>query len=109
MSLWCRRGAAYFHKQDYVDAINDFNEAIRLDSKCVYGYASRETACLLAQDFENAIASYSEVIQTNTCAFLNRSCAFHNIHEYTKAIKDCDEAIKLDPKEYSSAHQFDWC
>lgn len=37
-------------------------------------------------------------------AYLQRSLLRHSIGEYTKAIKDCDKAIKIDPN-YKEAYE----
>ena len=62
------RSADKFNKEDYLGAIKDLTEAIRLDPNNAQAYWLRELSYTYSGNFE-------------------------------KAIKDCNQALKLDPKE----------
>jgi tetratricopeptide (TPR) repeat protein len=91
--------------RDYAGAIEDYNEAIRLDPKYVAAYNNRGIAKSKLQDFVGAIKDYDEAIRLdpkNVNAHLVRGMAKDDMRDYAGAIKDYDEAIRIDPKRPSA-------
>jgi clan AA aspartic protease (TIGR02281 family) len=96
------RGTAYAEKGDLDRAINDFNEAIRLDPNDARWYNNRGGAYLAKQDFVRAIADYNEAIRldpTYAVALHNRGFAYQSKQDFDRAIADYNEAIRLDPND----------
>jgi lipoprotein NlpI len=99
--LLCR-GCAWNEKQEYDKAINDFNEAIRLDPKNPVAYQKRGYAWNEKKEYDKAIADYSEAIcrqnPNEVWGSQLRAYMWYLQKDYEKAIADCDEAIRMEPE-----------
>jgi len=96
---YIKRGMAWFEKNDYEQAIKEFNEAIRLDPKYALAYWNRGKAWLAKSDYDQAILDYGRAIQldpTDASAYESRGYAWFCKEDYDEAIKDYNEAIRLD-------------
>jgi lipoprotein NlpI len=94
------RGNAYQNKGDYARAIQDYDQAIRLNSDSALIFNNRGSAHQHRGDYERAIQDYEQAIRldpTSARAFNNRGRVNHLKENYAQAIKDYDEAIELDP------------
>ncbi|MBN2021958.1 MAG: trypsin-like peptidase domain-containing protein, partial [Pirellulales bacterium] len=63
---------------------------------------SRASDHLMADEYDRAIADYTEAIRLdpkNALAYFFRGFAYRHKHEYDSAIADFTEAIRLDPKD----------
>lgn len=95
------RGLIHSLMREYDKAIDDFNEAIRLDPVPTWAYLNRGYARYLKKEIEKAIADYDEAIRlfpNYIDAYVYRGDARFKNKDYDKAIADFDEAIRLDPK-----------
>jgi len=93
-------GIAYYYKNDYDKAINDYSEAIKLDRNYDEAYLNRGIAYCAKKDYDEAIRNYNEAIKLDRNydeAYLNRGIAYYAKNDYDKAISDYSEAIKLRP------------
>jgi tetratricopeptide (TPR) repeat protein len=98
---YVNRGMAWSNNKDYDKAIEDYDEAIRLDPKDAWAFLFRGNAWLNKNKYDKAIADYDEAIRLDlkeTTAFHNRGIAWFNKSDNDKAIQDFDETIRLDPK-----------
>ena len=59
------RGRAYLEKGDFEHAIEDFNEAIRLDPRLFFAYYWRGLSFFRMRDFDRAIAAFSDLIRVD--------------------------------------------
>ena len=117
--IYNNRGSAYNTKRDYDRAIQDFNEAIRLNPNDSDNYRELGIACYGKGDYDRAIQDYNLAIHLNSndaSAFYRRGDAFSGrgldydhqynhrqaIQNYTEAIQDYDEAIFLNPANASA-------
>lgn len=94
------RGNAYQNKRDYDRAIQDYNEAIRLDPDSALARNNRGSAYQHKGDYERAIQDYDQSIRLDSgsaLTFNNRGRAHHFRENYAQAIKDYEEAIELNP------------
>jgi tetratricopeptide (TPR) repeat protein len=100
------RGAAWHEKGEHDIAIQDYNEAIRLDPKYAPAYNNRGNAWYDKKEYDKAIADYKEAIRLDPSSpsYNNRGIAWNAKKEYDKAIADCNEAIRLDPKYALAFH-----
>lgn len=92
------KNAIYF--DDYVSAIDNFNNIIRLKPYLSEPYFFRGVAKMNLDDYEGAIQDYSSAIDLNPnyfLAYMYRGIAFHNLRKYKDAMQDYNEAIALDP------------
>ena len=95
------RGIAYAKKGQYDRAIEDFDQAIRLDPKYARAFYDRGNAYAAKAQYDRAIEDYDQAIRLNpkyTFAFYNRGNAYAAKAQYDHAIEDYDQAIRLDPK-----------
>ncbi|HTM54460.1 MAG TPA: tetratricopeptide repeat protein [Pirellulales bacterium] len=114
------RGINWHQKGEYDKAIADFNEAIRLDPQGPKAYYNRGRAWTETREYDKAITDHTEAIRLapphakvkrstvssqqinlmniQSRARYSRSLAWAGKGEYDKAIADCTEAIRLDPR-----------
>jgi lipoprotein NlpI len=100
------RANAYQNKRDYDRAIQDYDQAIRLDPDSALTRNNRGSAYQHKGDYERALQDYDQAIRldaTFAVAFNNRGRAHHFKENYAQAIRDYDQAIELDP-DYALAY-----
>jgi len=92
------RGNAHLNSPNYDRAIDDYNEAIRLDPKYAIGFNNRGLAYQRKGQFDRAIEDYDQAIRLNptyALAFANRANARRNKGRIDLAIADSNRAIGL--------------
>jgi tetratricopeptide (TPR) repeat protein len=97
---WNMRGNGWSEKKEYDKAIQDLDEAIRLDPSEPIYFNNRGFAYLNKKDHDKAITNLDEAIRLDpkyALAYSNRGAAWNGKKESDKAIRDCDEAIRLRP------------
>src|SRR6516162_3312936 len=85
------RGYAYRNKYAYDRAIQDLDQAIKLDPDFALAFNGRGAAYYDKHDYDRAIQDYDEAIRLDrnlARAFYNRGTAYSNQHEYDRAIHD---------------------
>ena len=78
------RAFGFYHDREYQLAIENFDEAIRLDPEYAESYVGRGDAYLALDQYQKAI-------------FFNRGLAYRRLGQLQRAIEDYGEAIRLDP------------
>ncbi len=99
------RGLANTHKSKYDEAIRDFSEALRLDSRKVDAFWGRGHAYQRKDELEKALADYGEFLQRNPnagLAYSNRGMIYMKHKEWAKAALDFSEAIRCLPGDASA-------
>lgn len=99
--VYINRGNVWIDKQEYDEAIKNFDEAIRLDPDYAPTYTRRGYAWLEKKEYDWAIRDFDEAIRLDphiALYYLNRGYAWSMKKDYDKAMKDLGEAIRLDPK-----------
>jgi tetratricopeptide (TPR) repeat protein len=99
--VYYERGRAYAAKSDYDRAVEQYNEALKLDPKYAVAYNNRGNAYFGKKDYARAIADYDEAIKLDArfaAAYSNRGNAYSGKNDNDRAIADYSEALKLDPK-----------
>src|SRR6266404_2615694 len=94
------RGIAYREKGEYDRAVQDLDEATRLDPNYALAFNNRGIAYGRKRQYDRAIQDFDQTIRldpNNAPAFDNRGTAYYGKREYDRAIEDLDEAIRLDP------------
>jgi tetratricopeptide (TPR) repeat protein len=99
------RGAAYAGKGQYDRAIQDFDQAIKLNPKEAETFVNRGGSYDKKGQYDRAIQDFDQAIKLNpsyASAFMNRGIAYRKKGQHDRAIQDYDQAIKLNPK-YAAA------
>src|ERR1700730_4328359 len=94
------RGLGFLDKNQLDPAIEDFDEAIRLNPKDADAFIARGDAHRLNRDPFRATEDYDQAIKldpTDADVFNNRGNAHANEKEYDLALQDFDQALKLKP------------
>ena len=106
------RGMTYLEQGDHSEAIEAFDEAIKLDPQDAIAYYNRGVAYnrigqskmrVSSSDrsqYERAIKDFGEAIRLNpqADAYYNRGVANRALGYFEPAMKDFDEAIRLNPQ-----------
>ncbi len=82
------------------EALADFSEAIRLDSRCVNAYLCRASVWLERQDYAKCLSDCEAAIRLepkNPYALLSRGACWLAKKEAARAATDFDAALRLDP------------
>jgi lipoprotein NlpI len=99
------RGREYRLKGETDRAIDDYTQALSLNSLDADSYVARGEAWVIKGDSDRAIADLNEAIRLNpqyAMAYTNRAKAWRVKYEYDRAIADDSEAIRLNPQDASS-------
>lgn len=92
------KSAIYF--DDYVSAIDNFNNIIRIKPYLSEPYFFRGLAKLNLDDYDGAILDYTKALELNPNyfhAYMYRGIAYHGLKMYERALEDYEEAVALDP------------
>lgn len=98
------RGNAHHRKQEYDQAIADFNKAIEIDPVCIWAYICRGREFNAKGDFTKAIADLTKAIEKDANmskqngAYPLRGYAYYRIKDYAAALRDYDKALESDPE-----------
>jgi tetratricopeptide (TPR) repeat protein len=95
------RGVAFSNKQDHDRAIDDYDHAIKINSRYTLVYHNRGISFHQKGDEKRAIDDYNHALALDpkfVNAYLDRARAYRASHDYDKAIQDVDAVVRLDPK-----------
>jgi tetratricopeptide (TPR) repeat protein len=94
------RGKAYFDTHDYLRAIADYDEAIRLDPRASAGFSRRGNAYYAKGDLPHALADFNQAIaldMNNADAILSRGTLRLEAGDPDRAIVDFNAALLFKP------------
>ncbi|MDR1986701.1 MAG: tetratricopeptide repeat protein [Treponema sp.] len=94
------RGELFRSRGDYVTAIEEYTQAIRLDPNYRNAYHNRGVAYENTKDYDRALADYTQAIRLDPDyrnAYIGCGNAYRNKGDYDRAIADYTQAIRLDP------------
>jgi tetratricopeptide (TPR) repeat protein len=94
------RGRSYTSEGAYDRALQDLDEAIRIDPKLAVAYNNRGWTYNNKHEYDRALIDLDEAIRLDprlAVAYANRGVSYNNKHDYDRAIRDLDEAIRLLP------------
>ncbi|MDM9580682.1 tetratricopeptide repeat protein [Nostoc sp. GT001] len=97
-----QEGVNKYELGNYEGAVEDFNQAIKLDPQNALAYNRRGDAYYRLGDYEQAQADSSQAIVLNpqdANAYFDRGFAFSALGKYKEAIADYTQAIKLNSKD----------
>ncbi len=99
------RGMAKSGQRLYAEAITDYDEAIKLNSKYFLAYFNRGIAKDAQGLYDEAIADFDEAVRLepkNHWAYTNRGSSKHSKGQCNEAIADFNEAITLNPNHFTA-------
>ena len=105
------RGLAWNFKKEYDRAVDDCNQAIKLDPDDAVAYRNRGLAWYHKKEYDRAIADCDQAIKldpNNASAYNDRGFAWNSKKEYDRAIADYNQAIKLDPNYIFACNNLAW-
>ncbi|MDQ2887563.1 MAG: tetratricopeptide repeat protein [Chloroflexota bacterium] len=97
--IYGKRGMAFSVRNDYAQAIADFDQALALDPLYAGAYLLRGIAFSAQSDYAQAIADFDRVLALDaraTFAYAHRGIASWKRKKYQQAIADFDQASLLD-------------
>lgn len=103
--IFSNRGAAHKNKGETDRAIQDYDQAIKLDPNDTAAYINRGGANESKRQYDRAIQDYDQAIKLEpsyALAYFGRGNAYSGKGETDRAIQNFDQVIKLNPK-YDSA------
>src|ERR1043166_1187394 len=101
-SAYNNRATAYLEKKDYPRALDDLNEAIRLDPNNVNAYFNRSLIYLHEGDVGREMDDLDMAIRVDpkhARSYGNRGWQLFVRREYDRALADFSEAIRLNPSD----------
>jgi tetratricopeptide (TPR) repeat protein len=98
------RGVAYRLKGEWDRAIQDYNQAVKLDPKFASAFNNRGVAYDKKGEYDRAIHDYEQAIKLKPSpeAYFNRGNAYLGKSQYDHAIDDYNQALKL-KSDFASA------
>lgn len=97
------RGNAYAQKAQYDLALQDYDQALRLNPNDEDVFYSRGFLYLdRLRDYDRAVQDYDQVLRLNPRrpqAFVGRGLAYAGKRQYDRAIQDYDQALRLNPND----------
>jgi TonB family protein len=101
-------GRTEFREKNYSDAIEDFNQAIKLDSKHATWYSQRGLALSYSGRHEQAVLDYTKAIEmapdASATPYNDRGWAYSELGQPEKGVADLTKAIEMTP-EYQKAYE----
>lgn len=96
------RGSISDEKGDLESAVNDYSQAIKLDSNSFDAYMSRGLALMRLGEWKQGSKDFTEVITRRSgnlkvVAYMNRGIAYARLGDQRSAIADQTQSIKLNP------------
>jgi tetratricopeptide (TPR) repeat protein len=102
------RGDSYFAKSYFDQAIDDYNQALRLDPNNALTYANRGRAYSWKGDINQAFADCNQAIQMNpnfANAYAFRGIVYVQIGNFEQGMADLNTAMRIEPNN-AVASQF---
>ncbi|NET24110.1 tetratricopeptide repeat protein [Okeania sp. SIO1I7] len=100
MEICYKRAVNNFKQENYLGAISDFDQAIKLNKNWVEAYYNRGFVYAEIGQEQAAINDFTQALQINenwVDAYNKRGDAFNQLGQYEQAIADYQQALKLRP------------
>ncbi len=95
-------GLLAFKQENYDEAVEAFNKAIRLNNRNAMAYYYRGSALMHLIDYPNALADLSQAIKMNpslSSAYYNRAALYNARGDLKLALDDLNKSIELHPQK----------
>ncbi|HXP34876.1 MAG TPA: tetratricopeptide repeat protein, partial [Chthoniobacterales bacterium] len=96
-----QRAFSYANDQRFQDALNDLNEAIKINSRDARAYEQRAAIEIKINDYDKALADYGEAIKANPDEIkyhLYRGYIYELRGDLQNAMADTEAALKINSK-----------
>ena len=103
---WIEKGTVFYNGKKYKDAIFAFSKAIELEPNTFISYNGRGLSYEYNNNHREAIEDFNIALkfapdnQWKSLVLSNRSMPHIRLGNYDEAMKDCNQAIALDPENY---------
>ena len=97
---WYDKGTSLYDEKKYSEAIQAFNEALKVDTENSKAWYKKGRALSRLKKYNEAIKCYDEAIRINpedSDAWYNKGCCLDRNHEM--AIQCYDEVIRINPED----------
>lgn len=102
-----RADIAIHSQRDYARALDDMNEAIKLEPRYAGFFINRAFLRYNLDDYFGAMADYDYAIQLdplNSAALFNRGLLRAEVHDNNRAIDDFSRVLQLNPDDYKALY-----
>ena len=102
---WICKGNILYHQNKYNEAIQAYNEAIKIDPQNASAWNFKGYALDRQRKYDEAIKAYDRAIEINpqyVNASIHKGIILYHQNKYDEAIQAYDEAIKIDPQNASA-------
>jgi tetratricopeptide (TPR) repeat protein len=99
VSAYVKQGDSHFSDGKYKEAVESYNQALKLFDQNDYVYYNRGNAYRKLKDYKAAITDYTQAIRlnpNNTYAYLYRGVSYQASEQSDLAIADYTTLIKMD-------------
>ena len=99
---WVKEGTALYNLKQYGEALDAYDQAIRLDPTNARFYSNKGRALNRLKRYEEAVATYDQAIHldpTNTLAYYKKGYILNSLKQHEEAIVVYDQAIHLNPND----------
>jgi len=96
-----QRAYSYANDQRFQDALNDLNEAIKINPRDAHAYEQRAAIEIKINDYDKALADYGEAIKANPDEIkyhLYRGYIYELRGDLQNAMADTEAALKINSK-----------
>ena len=96
--IYKHRGMAYFTKNDYENALQDFKTSCALDPKNFRSFYYQGIVYSIQKKYDKAVEQFSTSLEINeyqSHAYLRRASAYYELAQYEDAMSDLENARKL--------------
>jgi len=97
-----KKGINNMSNEKFLDAIRNFDLALRIDPQYVDAWIKRGYAHFLMDEYTVAIASYDKALEVdvnNAEAWNLKGLAYYKMKNYDKAIECCEKSVDINPNE----------
>jgi serine/threonine protein kinase len=97
---WVNEGDAFYNAGRYKEAIEVYDNAIRLDPRYEVSYNNRGNSYRKLGEYTRAIEDYNRAIELDpryANAYGGRGFTYYYLNDYQRAIQGFDYALQLDP------------
>ncbi|MGB3208718.1 MAG: tetratricopeptide repeat protein [Crinalium sp.] len=97
--FYYNRGIVYAYQKQWQQAINDYNQAIKIDPQLAYAYNGRGTVYAYQKQWQQAINDYNQAIKIDpqlAYVYKNRGVVYHAQENFSAALSDYNKALSID-------------
>jgi len=100
-------GVRLFYQSYYVEALNSFSEAIKINPNVAKAYANRFATYKRLGKLEAALEDLNQTIKLdpkNINYYISRAYLYKDLKQYSKALAEFNKIIELNPKKDDGYH-----